>query len=118
MRSRKVSVFNHRFNKHIGTGRGPTSVSVLGHEIAEQFGKQVLNMTSRAGPGEPNPAHLFGVKAQNMISGYTRRRPTFFNGVTNFYPLEGITRTIYSRGQDAFTVGIEWRAGDIIRVIR
>lgn len=97
-----------------GTGPGPSSASVLTHEITEQMAKQVFGLpNSEAGH---NVAHSLATAAANYASGFSRGPVN--SGSLNKATGSGITTTPHARGNTIITVTIYWVNGNIAKVVR
>jgi RHS repeat-associated protein len=83
----------------LGTGPGVTAVGALGHEIVEQFAKQVGGQPYGS---ETTGAHAAGIAAENSINGSVRgpqggaplklnRKGTFKGKITIPYTAGGVT---------------------------
>jgi RHS repeat-associated protein len=97
-----------------GNGPAVSSASVLAHEVAEQTAKQVFNVPSN--PSGYKLAHPFGIAAQDMASGFSRgiRDDSLFKYSTG----TGFTTTPFTKSTQVINVTIEWKNGNIVKVVR
>ena len=91
-----------------GGGPGPTEASVFGHEVAEQFAKQVHGLGF-------DPAHSAGQAAEDRISGFTRGEQGNPSGMGG-----GVIRVVvpYTKDGNRIQVSILIKDGNVIGVAR